>query len=71
MGYGSTPSIPGLRDGVTGGSAANALAAEADAILLIGTRLSHFTTASRTLFRNLERHLILLNIAAYVISTYE
>src|SRR5437868_719100 len=51
--------------GVTGGSAANALAAEADAILAIGTRLSDFTTASGTLFRNPERHLIQLNIAAY------
>jgi len=62
-------SLRSRRDGVTGGSAANALAAAADAILLIGTRLSDFTTASRTLFRNLE--LIQLNIAAYVISTYE
>jgi 3D-(3,5/4)-trihydroxycyclohexane-1,2-dione acylhydrolase (decyclizing) len=51
--------------GVTGGSAANALAAEADAILAIGTRLSDFTTASRTLFRNPERRLVQLNIAAY------
>ena len=51
--------------GVTGGSAANALAAEADAVLAIGTRLSDFTTASGTLFRNPERHLIQLNIAAY------
>jgi 3D-(3,5/4)-trihydroxycyclohexane-1,2-dione acylhydrolase (decyclizing) len=33
--------------GVTGGSAANALAAEADAVLAIGTRLSDFTTARR------------------------
>jgi 3D-(3,5/4)-trihydroxycyclohexane-1,2-dione acylhydrolase (decyclizing) len=51
--------------GVTGGSAANALAAEADAVLAIGTRLSDFTTASRTLFRNPEFRLIQLNIAAY------
>ena len=51
--------------GVTGGSAANALAAEADAILAIGTRLSDFTTASGTLFRNPELRLIQLNIAAY------
>ena len=33
--------------GVTGASAANALAAEADVILGVGTRLSDFTTASR------------------------
>src|SRR5579883_987892 len=32
--------------GVTGAEAANALAAEADAILAVGTRLSDFTTAS-------------------------
>ena len=51
--------------GVTGGSAANALAAEADAVLAIGTRLSDFTTASRSLFRNPELRLIQLNIATY------
>jgi 3D-(3,5/4)-trihydroxycyclohexane-1,2-dione acylhydrolase (decyclizing) len=38
--------------GVTGGTAANALVAEADMILAVGTRLSDFTTASRSLFRN-------------------
>src|SRR5215471_20947293 len=51
--------------GVTGGSAANALAAEADAVLAIGTRLSDFTTASRSLFRNPDLRLIQLNVAAY------
>jgi hypothetical protein len=51
--------------GVTGSSAANALAAEADVILAIGSRLSDFTTASRTLFCNPELRLIELNIAAY------
>jgi len=51
--------------GVTGGSAANALAAEADAILAIGTRLSDFTTASRNLFRNPQLRLIQLNVAPY------
>lgn len=35
--------------GVTGTSAANTLAAEADLILAVGTRLQDFTTASRTL----------------------
>jgi 3D-(3,5/4)-trihydroxycyclohexane-1,2-dione acylhydrolase (decyclizing) len=45
--------------GVTGGSAANELAAEADLILGIGTRLSDFTTASRSLFRNPLARLIL------------
>jgi 3D-(3,5/4)-trihydroxycyclohexane-1,2-dione acylhydrolase (decyclizing) len=36
--------------GVTGTSAANALAAEADVILAVGTRLQDFTTGSRALF---------------------
>jgi 3D-(3,5/4)-trihydroxycyclohexane-1,2-dione acylhydrolase (decyclizing) len=36
--------------GVTGSSAANRLAAEADVVLAIGTRLSDFTSASGTLF---------------------
>jgi len=48
--------------GVTGASAANALAAEADVILAIGTRLQDFTTASRTLFAG---KIIQLNVAAF------
>jgi 3D-(3,5/4)-trihydroxycyclohexane-1,2-dione acylhydrolase (decyclizing) len=51
--------------GVTGSSAANALAMEADVVLAIGTRLSDFTTASRTLFQNPELTLIQLNVAAF------
>jgi 3D-(3,5/4)-trihydroxycyclohexane-1,2-dione acylhydrolase (decyclizing) len=51
--------------GVTGGSAANELAAEADLILAIGTRLSDFTTASRRLFRNRSVRLIQLNVAGF------
>src|SRR5215472_11906063 len=51
--------------GVTGGSAANELAAEADLILAIGTRLSDFTTASRSLFRNALARLIQLNAAGF------
>lgn len=51
--------------GVTGASAANALAAEADAILAVGTRLSDFTTASRSLFRNRDAALIQLNAAGF------
>ena len=38
--------------GVTGTAAANALAAEADVILAVGTRLQDFTTGSATLFRS-------------------
>jgi 3D-(3,5/4)-trihydroxycyclohexane-1,2-dione acylhydrolase (decyclizing) len=51
--------------GVTGSSAANKLAAEADVILAIGTRLSDFTTASRSLFRHPAARLIQLNVAAF------
>ena len=51
--------------GVTGGTAANELAAEADLILAIGTRLSDFTTASRSLFRNPSARLIQLNAAGF------
>src|SRR5215831_3923462 len=51
--------------GVTGGSAANKLAAEADLLLAIGARLSDFTTASRSLFRNPSARLIQLNVAGF------
>jgi len=51
--------------GVTGGSAGNELAAEADVILAVGTRLSDFTTASRSLFRNPSARLIQLNTASF------
>ena len=46
--------------GVTGSSAANTLAAEADVVLAVGTRLTDFTTASRTLFADVG--LIQLNV---------
>ena len=51
--------------GVTGASAANALAAEADVVLAVGTRLSDFTTASRTLFQYPDVRLIGLNVALF------
>src|SRR5882762_271511 len=51
--------------GVTGGTAANTLAAEADVVLAIGTRLSDFTTASRSLFANPAATLIQLNAAGF------
>jgi 3D-(3,5/4)-trihydroxycyclohexane-1,2-dione acylhydrolase (decyclizing) len=51
--------------GVTGSSAANSLAAEADVVLAIGTRLADFTTASRSLFRHKGAQLIQLNVAAF------
>lgn len=51
--------------GVTGTAAANALAAEADVILAIGTRLQDFTTGSRSLFQGRNRRLIGLNTQAF------
>jgi len=51
--------------GVTGAAAANALAAEADLVLAVGTRLGDFATASRSLFRNPALTLIQLNAAGY------
>jgi 3D-(3,5/4)-trihydroxycyclohexane-1,2-dione acylhydrolase (decyclizing) len=38
--------------GVTGTAAANAIALEADLVMCVGTRLSDFTTASKTQFQN-------------------
>ena len=49
--------------GVTGSAAANALAAKADLVLAIGTRLQDFTTGSRALFGGAA--LIGLNVTAF------
>lgn len=46
--------------GVTGSPAANALAAEADVVLAIGTRLQDFTTGSHSLFA--QAQLLSLNV---------
>ncbi len=51
--------------GVTGTAPANALAADADVVLAVGTRLQDFTTASRSLFANPDCRLIQLNVAAF------
>jgi 3D-(3,5/4)-trihydroxycyclohexane-1,2-dione acylhydrolase (decyclizing) len=51
--------------GVTGTSAANALAAEADLILAVGTRLQDFTTGSWALFQDPGRRIISLNVQAF------
>lgn len=51
--------------GVTGSSAANKLAQEADLVLAVGTRLQDFTTASRTVFGNPAVNLIQLNVAKF------
>jgi 3D-(3,5/4)-trihydroxycyclohexane-1,2-dione acylhydrolase (decyclizing) len=51
--------------GVTGASAANALAAEADVVLAVGTRLGDFTTGSRALFRAPGLALVALNVGSH------
>ena len=51
--------------GVTGTSAANAMAEHADVVLAIGTRLQDFSTGSWALFRNPARRLIGLNVQPF------
>src|SRR5207237_8051004 len=51
--------------GVTGTSAANRLAREADLIIGIGTRYSDFTTASVTAFQNPKVQFININTAEF------
>jgi 3D-(3,5/4)-trihydroxycyclohexane-1,2-dione acylhydrolase (decyclizing) len=49
--------------GVTGAAAANTLAARADVVLAVGTRLGDFATGSRALFANAK--LVQLNVGAF------
>ncbi|MGV8832070.1 MAG: 3D-(3,5/4)-trihydroxycyclohexane-1,2-dione acylhydrolase (decyclizing) [Devosia sp.] len=51
--------------GVTGTSASNALAEEADVVLAIGTRLQDFTTGSWALFKNDGLKIIGLNVQPF------
>ncbi len=51
--------------GVTGTSAANAFAEEADVILAVGTRMQDFTTGSWALFKNERCKVIGLNTAPF------
>ncbi len=51
--------------GVTGTSAANAIAEETDLVIAVGTRCQDFTTGSWALFKNDSLKMIGLNIAAY------
>jgi 3D-(3,5/4)-trihydroxycyclohexane-1,2-dione acylhydrolase (decyclizing) len=51
--------------GVTGTSAANRLAAEADLVLAVGTRLQDFTTGSWALFRDPQRSIVALNVQPF------
>jgi 3D-(3,5/4)-trihydroxycyclohexane-1,2-dione acylhydrolase (decyclizing) len=48
--------------GVTGTAAANAVALEADVVICVGTRLSDFTTASKTQFQNPRVRFIGINL---------
>ncbi len=50
--------------GANGGLAANRLAREADLVIAIGTRLSDFTTASRSAFQDPDVRFIGLNVSA-------
>jgi 3D-(3,5/4)-trihydroxycyclohexane-1,2-dione acylhydrolase (decyclizing) len=50
--------------GVNGTAAANAMAERADVVLCVGTRLSDFTTASRTLFQHPDVRFVGLNVGA-------
>ncbi|MET0904998.1 MAG: 3D-(3,5/4)-trihydroxycyclohexane-1,2-dione acylhydrolase (decyclizing) [Tardiphaga sp.] len=51
--------------GVTGSSASNALAEEADLVLAVGTRLQDFTTGSWALFKNDNLKIIGLNVQPF------
>ncbi len=51
--------------GATGSPVANALAAQADVVLGVGTRYSDFTTASRTAFARSGVRFVNLNVAAF------
>jgi 3D-(3,5/4)-trihydroxycyclohexane-1,2-dione acylhydrolase (decyclizing) len=51
--------------GVTGTPGANVFAREADLVIAVGTRLSDFTTASKTAFQNPEVRFININVAEF------
>ncbi|WP_316862610.1 3D-(3,5/4)-trihydroxycyclohexane-1,2-dione acylhydrolase (decyclizing) [uncultured Cohaesibacter sp.] len=51
--------------GVTGTGSANKVCEEADLVLGVGTRFQDFTTGSWALFKNPDKTLISLNVAAY------
>jgi 3D-(3,5/4)-trihydroxycyclohexane-1,2-dione acylhydrolase (decyclizing) len=51
--------------GVTGSTSANLLAADADLVLAVGTRLQDFTTGSWSVFRNEGMKLVAINAARF------
>jgi 3D-(3,5/4)-trihydroxycyclohexane-1,2-dione acylhydrolase (decyclizing) len=56
--------------GVTGAAAANQLAAEADLLLLVGTRLQDFTTGSGALFDDASRAVVSINVGRHDAAKY-
>ena len=57
--------------GVTGTSAANTLAEEADLVLAVGTRLQDFTTGSWALFKNDGLKIVGLNVQSFDAAKHE
>ena len=57
--------------GVTGSSASNLLAEEADVVLAVGTRLQDFTTGSWSLFKNEDLKIIGLNVQPFDAGKHE
>lgn len=51
--------------GVTGGKAANLLAKDADLIIAVGTRLTDFTTSSKSAFKNPDVKMVSINVCAF------
>ncbi len=51
--------------GVTGSTSANSLAAEADVVVAVGTRLQDFTTGSWSVFQNPRMQLIAINVGRF------
>lgn len=51
--------------GVTGSSSANTVCERADLVIGLGTRFQDFTTGSWSLFKNPERRVMSINVAAY------
>ncbi len=51
--------------GVTGSTAANAVAEDADVVLAIGTRLQDFTTGSWSVFKNPDTKFVAINTAGW------
>ncbi len=51
--------------GVTGSTAANAVAEDADVVLAVGTRLQDFTTGSWSVFKNPDTRFVAINTASW------